>query len=178
MQAMSSTRSRRRVGWDSTRRIALLSSWLGGVACNQDGGLRLKDTEGRQFEAQCKNKSCELTRVDGSDAEKQRAVLSHTGRLVGVCNVHSSGVKPRDFDCRALECSSQKDCPPLYGQEEGDCLNGLCIDPANEFAPADAVMLCLAGTGLGREAPMQVERYALALNCGNPCRIPNPCRQP
>jgi hypothetical protein len=39
-------------------------------------------------------------------------------------------------------------------------------------------MLCLAGTGLGRETPAQVERYALALNCGNPCRIPTPCAQP
>jgi hypothetical protein len=39
-------------------------------------------------------------------------------------------------------------------------------------------MLCLSGTGLGRETPAQIERYALALNCGSPCKIPAPCAQP
>ena len=39
-------------------------------------------------------------------------------------------------------------------------------------------MLCLSGTGLGRETPRQIERYALALNCGKPCPCPRLVRSP
>jgi hypothetical protein len=39
-------------------------------------------------------------------------------------------------------------------------------------------MLCLAGSGLGSEQARQVERYALGMNCGAPCKVPAPCRQP
>jgi hypothetical protein len=39
-------------------------------------------------------------------------------------------------------------------------------------------MLCLAGTGKPGNTPLQVQRYAMALNCGSPCKVPAPCRQP
>ena len=157
----------------------LLCAGLSSAACDEDGVRTLKDTEGRRFEAHCQDEACALERLEKpSPGEKPHAVLTHTGRLVGVCDVDSPTAEPRDWDCRALECTDANTCPPLYGLKQGDCLNGLCIDPANPMSPADAVMLCLAGTGLGRNAPKQIERYALALNCGNPCRIPAPCRQP
>jgi hypothetical protein len=50
----------------------------------------------------------------------------------------------------------------------GTCIDGLCTEPANGIGVADAVMLCLAGTGWGRDSPVQVDRYALAMNCGSP----------
>lgn len=157
----------------------LVCALLGNSACDEDGVVTLKDTEGRRFEVRCEDKACALSRLEKpASHEKPNAVLSHTGRLVGVCDVDSPTIEPRDWDCRALECADASTCPPLYGLKQGDCLNGLCIDPANPLNAADAVMLCLAGTGLGRDAPKQIERYALALNCGNPCRIPKPCRQP
>jgi hypothetical protein len=149
------------------------------AACREDGVRRSKDTEGRSFEVTCAGERCTLKLVgQPAGTDPSQVVLSHAGRLVGACDVPSPDSTPQDSDCRALACSSEQDCPPLYGLEQGQCLNGLCIDAANPLGPADAVMLCLAGTGLGRKAPIQIERYALALNCGNPCRIPGPCRQP
>jgi hypothetical protein len=149
------------------------------ASCHDSGERRLKDTEGRSFKVECEGRQCAVKRLgESSKDETAHVMLSDSGRLVGACNVESPNAEPRDWDCRALECEGANDCPPLHGLSEGECLNGLCIDPANPLGPADAVMLCLAGTGLGRKAPMQVERYALALNCGNPCRIPKPCRQP
>jgi hypothetical protein len=61
--------------------------------------------------------------------------------------------------------------------KEGQCVHGRCSDPAEAISVQDAILLCLAGTGTGRETPAQIERYALALNCGTPCRIPAPCQQ-
>jgi hypothetical protein len=62
--------------------------------------------------------------------------------------------------------------------KDGQCLNQRCSDPAQEIGVQDSVMLCLSGSGLGRETPRQIERYALGLNCGSPCRVPAPCPQP
>lgn len=56
-------------------------------------------------------------------------------------------------------------------------MGGLCIEPTHDIASADAVMLCLAGTGLGHDQARQVERYALGLNCGTPCSVPKPCER-
>jgi hypothetical protein len=57
-------------------------------------------------------------------------------------------------------------------------VNGLCTEPSQPLGVTDAVMLCLAGTGTGHGSAQQAERFAMALNCGEPCRIPSPCRQP
>jgi hypothetical protein len=62
--------------------------------------------------------------------------------------------------------------------KDGQCLHHRCSDPAAALSVQDSIMLCLAGTGLGRETPAQIERYALALNCGSPCTVPAPCQQP
>ena len=105
--------------------------------------------------------------------------LSHTGRLVGICDVAPGGTVPETpGDCRALVCQADTDCPPAHGLKNGQCLNALCADPAQPLVTPDSVMLCLAGSGLGNSEPRQIERYALALNCGTPCKVPAPCRQP
>jgi hypothetical protein len=100
------------------------------------------------------------------------------GRLVGICDVKEAEPPRGPYDCRTLSCQDDKDCPPLHDMADGQCVHGHCSDPAEALGVQDAVMLCLAGTGLGRETPAQIERYALALNCGTPCQIPAPCAQP
>jgi len=75
-------------------------------------------------------------------------------------------------------CSGDANCPPAHGSKDGHCVNGLCVEPSGELNTDDAVMLCLAGTGLGKDSPEQVSRFAMALNCGSPCKIPAVCRQP
>ena len=96
---------------------------------------------------------------------------------MGVCQ-HANKRTDTPAQCRPLVCQDDKDCPPAHGLGHGTCVNGLCTEPANAISAADAVLLCLAGTGWGKGSPEQVERYALALNCGTPCKIPSPCRQP
>jgi hypothetical protein len=104
-------------------------------------------------------------------------VLLATSRLVGICDT-KSGQQPLPFDCRALRCQADADCPPLHGMKDGQCLNQHCADAAEPLTAGDSIMLCLAGTGLGRSSPTQIERYALALNCGAPCTVPTPCEKP
>ncbi|MCA9640925.1 MAG: hypothetical protein H6718_27010 [Polyangiaceae bacterium] len=148
--------------------------------CRRISKRTLKDTEGRSFEAECdRNGTCKLKQVAGPEApaDKPALALSSEARLVGVCNV-SQGGTAAPGDCRAIECSTDTDCPPALGEKDGTCVNHLCISPTGEQGVADAVMMCLAGTGLGRTKPSQVGLYAMALNCGNPCVVPKPCRQP
>ncbi|HXK20411.1 MAG TPA: hypothetical protein VNG33_21525, partial [Polyangiaceae bacterium] len=95
----------------------------------------------------------------------------------GVCDVKGDEPPQGPFDCRPLNCESDADCPPLHGMKDGQCLHARCSDPAEAVSVQDSVMLCLAGTGLGRDTPAQIDRYALALNCGTPCKIPAPCQQ-
>jgi hypothetical protein len=90
-----------------------------------------------------------------------------------VCDARGDSVHLAD--CRPLICSNDGECPPVHGLETGACVGSLCVNPANSLIAEDAVMLCLAGTGVGHEKPAQVERYALALNCGEPCAVPAPC---
>lgn len=149
-------------------------------ACRRISKRTLKDTEGRTFEAECdRNGTCKLKQVNGVEApaDKPALALSADARLVGICNVAEGGT-PAAGDCRALECASDSDCPPALGEKDGTCVNQLCIAPTGEQGVSDAVMMCLAGTGLGRTKPNQVGLYAMALNCGNPCVVPKPCRQP
>lgn len=158
---------------------ALAAFILCSLGCENSSGVALVDTEGRRFKLSCEQSPCELLRISGksSSPDKPKLTLQTSGRVVGICDV-APDAEPEPGDCRALICQADKDCPPLQGLEQGSCVNQLCVSPENELGSADAVLLCLAGTGLGRNAPKQVERYAMAMNCGRPCRVPAPCRQP
>jgi hypothetical protein len=149
--------------------------------CCQSGGPRtLRDSEGRIFAATCKEGApCKIEQKSGPKrADKPAQALLTGSRLVGLCDVREGGEPAGPFDCRPIDCAEDRDCPPLHGMKDGQCLNRRCSDPAQPIGAPDAVMLCLAGSGLGRETPQQIERYALALNCGSPCRVPAPCQQP
>jgi hypothetical protein len=153
------------------------------VGCKGTSERQLVDTERRHFYAKCQRSGeCELHQTSGDKraGNKTALSLSRGGRLVGVCDVAATGGSGPDSpaDCRALVCQSDADCPPAHGLKDGQCLNALCADPAQPLIPADSVMLCLAGSGLGNEQARQIERYALGLNCGTPCKVPAPCRQP
>jgi hypothetical protein len=156
--------------------IAVLLTLLG---C-QKGPRQLRDTEGRTFLATCgREGDCKLEQKTGPKRNEMPAQsLLRTGRLVGVCDVKNGQEPQGAFDCRPLTCESDEDCPPGHGMKDGQCLNQRCSDPAQEIGVQDSVMLCLSGSGLGRETPRQIERYALGLNCGSPCRVPAPCPQP
>lgn len=158
--------------------LAVLAS---APACKSVSERQLLDTEGRHFFAKCeRDGQCTLTQVSGVKRGdgKTALVLGSVGRLVGICDVTPDHGPESPAECRALVCQSDADCPPAHGLKDGQCQNALCSDPARPLVPADAVMLCLAGSGLGNEQARQVERYALGLNCGTPCRVPAPCRQP
>lgn len=148
-------------------------------SCDKPRQTRLRDTEDRRFALSCEHGSeCELTALSSGEGEETAFQLKEGGRLQAVCVASVAGKVPQASDCRALLCDSDDECPPDRGSAAGHCINGLCVDPAKALGPDDAVMLCLAGTGLGRKRPEQVERYAMALNCGDPCQVPRPCRQP
>jgi hypothetical protein len=161
--------------------VVLAAVMLTSVSCRRISQRKLQDTEGRKLEAQCdREQGCTLKLEAGQKAggSQLELALRATGRLVGVCGVGPASEPKSPSDCRALMCSGDADCPPAHGSKDGHCVNGLCVEPSGELNPDDAVMLCLAGTGLGRESPEQVSRFAMALNCGSPCKIPSVCRQP
>lgn len=148
--------------------------------CQRVSERTLKDTEGRSFLAKCNREGkCELSRAEAAPvaADKVGVSLHAPGRVVAVCDV-AAATPAETSDCRALVCRVDEDCPPNHGLPNGTCVNGLCTEPSNALNRDDAVLLCLAGTGLGRESPQQAERFALATNCGSPCVVPTPCRQP
>lgn len=159
------------------------------VSCSRTRRLELHDTEGRFFSASCaQGAACKIVPkggptsagADGASARSStlHASLRSNGRLIAVCG-QPAGMGPLEVrDCRALVCAKNDDCPPAEGMSRGTCVNGWCIEPSHTISPDDAVFLCLAGTGLGRDSPRQLERYALAVNCGEPCRVPAVCRQP
>jgi len=158
--------------------LAVLATFVG---CKSTSERRLLDTEGRQFTAKCERTGeCQLTQTSGPRRQngKTALALSHVGRLLGMCDVVPGQASETPADCRALVCQTDTDCPPAHGSKDGQCMNALCTDQAQPLASTDSVMLCLAGSGLGNEQPRQVERYALGLNCGTPCKVPAPCRQP
>jgi len=162
------------------RLSAPLALLLLGAGCNRSSELLLRDTEGRTFGASCEpSGACQLSRKTGKPAseDKPELVLHTPGRVVGICDVLVGGSPASPSDCRALTCQADTECPPSHGLARGHCLSGVCIEPANPISVEDAVMLCLAGTGLGRLTVAQIERFALAQNCGSPCIIPRPCRQ-
>lgn len=159
----------------STLAVLLLLS-----SCHKRGPRTLRDTEGRTFEATCPEKGpCKFDQKSGPQrVEKPAQTLMVGSRLVGICDVKEGEAPQYPFDCRPLNCQADADCPPLHGMKDGQCLNRHCADPAEAIGVQDSIMLCLSGTGLGRDTPAQIERYALALNCGSPCKIPAPCAQP
>ena len=161
-------------------RLSTLALLLGLFGCQKHGPRLLKDTEGRSFEASCPESGpCTFAQKSGpkSSAKPSQALLVGS-RLVGICDVKEGEPLQGPFDCRPLNCQTDADCPPLHDMKDGQCLHNRCSDPAEAISVQDSVMLCLAGTGLGRETPAQIERYALALNCGTPCNVPAPCQQP
>jgi len=158
--------------------LALLAVGLTG--CDDKGGPTVvTDTEGRRFAMSCDQSECSYERKTGGPVSKAKSLVDvqTAGRVVGICDVSVLG-EPEPGDCRALVCKTDAECPPMHGLEAGHCVNQLCTSPEKELTSADAVLLCLAGTGLGLSAPKQVERYAMAMNCGSPCVVPAPCRQP
>jgi len=173
------------------RQRALLL-WLGALvlvtplgACGRDPSpvFALRDTEGRRFEARCDPRAgCRIQQTGGprEPGGRSGSVLHRQALLTVVCSVTPGSVARDDVrDCRALECATDRECPPEPGGPRfGHCINGLCVDPAGAVSEEDSAVLCLAGKGLGRESRAQVEAYSMGINCGSPCTVPRPCRQP
>ncbi len=147
-------------------------------SCKRASEHTLHDTEGREARARCEpDRECVVTLVKGSHASDKTALGIHTpGHLVGLCDVGATGKPDSPSDCRPIVCQRDSECPPAHGMTNGTCVDDLCIEPTAEAVTVeDAVMLCLAGTGLGTTKP---DRLAMGLNCGSPCKIPAVCRQP
>jgi hypothetical protein len=164
-------------------RLSSVALVLCGATClwsgckGEQAGRVLRDTEGRAFSAECPPQGeCKLEQTAGPErVELPGQVLLVGGRLVGVCDVKPGEAPKGPMDCRPLVCEKDADCPPAHGMKDGQCLNKRCSDPAEPIGIQDAIILCMSGTGLGHDKQEQVERYAMALNCGKPCKIPAPC---
>jgi hypothetical protein len=151
------------------------------VACKSTPALLFRDSEGRAFRAHCEQRDeCTLEQRSGPrwSGDKRGLALRSESRIVGVCNTAEGSPVESPADCRPLVCAKDTDCPPAHGLPKGSCLGGLCTDQSRAIDVSDAVMLCFAETGLGRGTPAQVERLAMAEQCGTPCTVPTPCRQP
>ena len=164
------------------RPVARFSRWLGlaaallAAACSKPTETTVRDTEGQQYRALCpKSGPCSVEPLAGSEDPREFALHS-PGRIVGVCTASAGNIDLAS--CRPLGCHSENECPGAHGLKHGVCIGGLCIEPSQGLVTADAIMLCLAGTGKPGNTPLQVQRYAMALNCGSPCKVPAPCRQP
>lgn len=164
--------------------LAIASSAALGCSKKKEA-LTLRDTEGRSFEAICDRAGeCSLRAshepkpsAPAPKKGKPTWAFVREGKLFGACDAWS-GEAPEAWDCRALVCDSDADCPAIAGARTGMCMSGLCEDPSKAITAQDSVMLCLAGTGPGYETAAQIERYAMGKECGSPCRVPSPCRQP
>ncbi len=161
----------------------MIAAPLGACRREQRPGFSLRDTEGRRFEARCEPAAgCRIKQTGGPRDPSGRSgvVLHRQALLTVVCSAAPGSAEREDVrDCRALECATDRDCPPEPGGPRyGHCIGGLCVDPAGTVSEEDSAVLCLAGKGLGRESPAQVEAYSMGINCGTPCVVPRPCRQP
>jgi hypothetical protein len=141
------------------------------LAC-QNGPSEFTDSEGRVFLAHCAEGACRYE-SKGAEGEPPRAVtLAHAGRVAAVCD---SVDTPEPLHCRAITCTEA--CPARPNGAPLTCDGGLCVDTSRELSAADVRLLCLAGTGTGRNAA-QAERLALAAGaCDGQCRVPAACRQ-
>ena len=158
--------------------VGLLAICVLSVACRRPASLTLHDTESREFSARLDEATVTDLILSGAPEAAKAYELRRSGRLVAACPKRAGAASNRVTQCRALVCSADSQCPPAHGLTQGTCINGLCIEPSQNLISDDAVMLCLSGTGAGYGSPLQVERFALGLNCGQPCRVPSPCRQP
>ena len=147
-------------------------------ACSRTETNQLRDTEGRSFTASLKDN--QVVGVTKNEPPNRDALftIERKGYLVAVCPGSATSAEVPIAQCRGLVCRTDQECPPAHGLKQGTCISGLCIEPSNSIGPDDAIMLCLAGTGAGDSKPSQIERFALGLNCGEPCKVPTPCRQP
>jgi hypothetical protein len=148
------------------------------AACRRSGALQLHDTEAREFTASLEGPDVSQLKLSPAPEASSRFELRRGGHLVAACPLLDGSVKVPITQCRALVCKADTECPPAHGLKQGTCINGLCIEPSQNLIADDAIVLCLAGTGADYASPAQIERYALGLNCGQPCRVPTPCRQP
>ncbi len=166
-------------GHASLRVVSLVS--LVSLGCEKPTTQQLTDTEGRVFDSSCQDGRCSLTQRSGPVAKIPGAVprIMTPSRLLAVCDVKPGTASAPPDACRPLVCESDENCPVVAsGSVRATCIGNLCVEPLGEIRAADSIMLCLAGTGLGRSTGRQAERYALGLNCGNPCKVPSTCRQP
>lgn len=168
----------------ATAVVVLLVACAAGCS-KRHGPATLRDTEGRTFDAKCERSgdctigSSLVARPSGAKPSggEPAWVLLRQGRYYGACETWK-GHDPEPWDCRAIVCQSDANCPAIEGVSTGTCMHGLCGDPARDVSTPDAVLLCLAGTGPGHETTAQLDRYAMAAACGSPCKVPTPCRQP
>jgi hypothetical protein len=159
--------------------LALLVSFFA-FGCDRGMDRIVRDSEGRKLSVRCDGDGrCSFEQQSGPRRSDDRNALALDvpGRLVAICDVRPGSGADSPGDCRPLLCADDGECPLLPGGAKSHCLDGHCSDAARPFSTADAVMLCLAGTGFGRSSPKQVERYALGLNCGSPCELPAPCKR-
>ena len=183
MRAMSATKATLRP-WIRLCLASCVSLPFVTLACEKPTQhQQLTDTEGRVFEATCQENRCTLNQRSGPITKTAGTIprLMTPSRLLAICDVKPDAdatTTPPDT-CRPLVCESDKNCPMLTAGVVGStCIGGLCVEPVGEIRTPDAIMLCLAGTGLGRSTGQQAERYSLGLNCGSPCKVPTACRQP
>jgi hypothetical protein len=147
--------------------------------CDQKRAMTLQDTEHRTFTAACSEEGeCQIELASGPAWPSGAALfrLESPGRLISVCTLEKQDQTTIGSECRALECSKNSDCPPIYGMKYGSCISGLCGDASHEVLARDAVLLCLSGAGVGESSKEQLDRFAMAVNCGTPCKVPNVCR--
>ena len=139
----------------------------------------LEDTEGRVFETTCKENVCSLAQRAGPKSGAARHQLLTSSRVIAICDAVGVATTPALVGCRPVICESDANCPMLEdGPTQATCKRKVCVNPAANLRVQDSVALCLAGTGIGRRTGEQAERYALGLNCGDPCRVPAACRHP
>src|SRR5262245_54230173 len=111
--------------WGSASVGAALAVLTGG-GCRTAADRTLRDTEGREFSAQCASgKSCVVRQTSGPPAPSSQPalVLRAPGRLVGVCTAEAGAEPQSPADCRAIVCTTDAACPPAEGMDRGQCVN-------------------------------------------------------
>jgi hypothetical protein len=160
--------------------VALAAGTLS-LGCRLRAEQTIKDTLGRAFQLNCESgKECaiRLAQESSKNADKPVFRLTSSGRIVGVCGSPAERAGHSPSACRPLVCTESSDCPKVSAAQQSLCSKGLCTEPNHSITSEDSVMLCLAETQVGENDASQMEKLALALNCGTPCKIPASCRQP
>lgn len=155
--------------------LGTLASMSVNLACNRGSDLTVRDSEGRNFRVHAEGAL--PPHIELSPTPSGKFVLRFESRIVGACAAAESGAIESTADCRPIVCDTDSECPRDKSGVVA-CMKGLCVVEAHPIDVSDAAMLCLSGTGVGHDIPEQVERFALAQNCGNPCQVPTACRQP